>query len=92
MLQPSQEKLNIQEITTKSKSYYISQFVCLFVCLSSNSSQTIGPTGFKFSGFDGGLPGVVIREFGEDWSKIQPVGQFFSKIPGWGHYSLCKHT
>ena len=46
--------------------HYNSQFVCLFVYLSSNYSQLIGPRGFKFSGFDGGHPGDVLMKFGED--------------------------
>ena len=39
------------------------------VCLSSNSSQPIWPKGFKFLGFDGGHPGVVIKKFDENQSK-----------------------
>ena len=35
-------------------------FLNLFICLFGNSSQTIGPKGFKFSGFDGGHPKVVV--------------------------------
>ena len=41
---------------------------CLLVCLSGNSSQTIGPKELKFLKSDGGHPEVVIRKFGEDWS------------------------
>ena len=37
---------------------------CLFICLFKNSSQQIGPKGLKFSVFDGGPPGVFIRNFG----------------------------
>ena len=36
----------------------------------------IGPSELKFLGFDGGHPRVVIRKFGEDWSKILPVGLY----------------
>ena len=35
------------------------------VDLFANYSQMIGPKEFKFSGFDGDHPGVVIRKFGE---------------------------
>ena len=49
----------------------------LFVCLFGNSSQTIGPKGLKFSGFDGGQPGVFIRTFGEDRSKTLTVELLF---------------
>ena len=38
----------------------------LFVCLSNNYSQIIGPKGFNFSGFDGCHLGDVITKFGED--------------------------
>ena len=37
-----------------------------FIYLSGNSSQMIGPQGFKFSEFDGGHPEVVTRKFDED--------------------------
>ena len=48
--------------------------------LLSNSSETIGPKGVKFSGFDGGHLGVVIRKFGEDQSKTLPAcGATFSQ-------------
>ena len=53
--------------------------------LFDNSSQTIGPKGLNFSEFDGGHPEVIIRMFGEDWSKPCPWGYFISKFPGWGH-------
>ena len=39
----------------------------LFICLFGNYSQTIGPEGLKFSGFDGGHPGDIIRKFGDDY-------------------------
>ena len=42
--------------------------------LFDDSSQTIGPKGLKFSGFDKGYPGVIIKKFGEDMSKTMPVG------------------
>ena len=63
-------------------------FVCLFVCFFNNFSQTIRPKGLKFSGFDAGHPGVVIRKFSGDQSKTLPVGLFLSKCPGWGHNSI----
>ena len=49
------------------QSYYKSLFfVYLFVCLFGNYSQTIGPKGLKFSGFDRGYPGDGKRKFSED--------------------------
>ena len=65
-------------------SYYNSQFVCLFACFFDNYSQMIGPKGFKFSGFSGGHPGMVMTKLGEDQfvQKLLPddlayVAQFF---------------
>ena len=45
---------------------YLTIIPNLFVCLSINSSQTIGTKGLKFSGLERGYPGMVIRKFGED--------------------------
>ena len=51
--------------------------------------QTIEPKGLKYTGFNEGHPGLVIRKFGEDQSKTMPVGLFFSqKLPGCGHNSM----
>ena len=55
--------------------------------LFDNSLQTIGPKALKSSGFDGG---VVIRKFGEEWSKILPMQLFFSKSPAWDYNSMPK--
>ena len=50
-----------------------------------------GPKGLKFSVFDRGYPGVVIRKSGEYQRKILLVGLFFpSKFPGCGHNSMPK--
>ena len=40
----------------------------------------IGLKGHKFSGFDGGHPGVITRKFGKDWSKTMPEGLFFQNF------------
>ena len=58
-----------------SSSSYNSRSSCLLVCflffhlslcLSGDSSQTIGPKGLTFLGFDGGHFGVAIGKFDED--------------------------
>ena len=77
--------------------YYNSQFaclfVCLFVCLSGNYSQIIGPKGLKFSGFDGGHPGGIIKKFGEDQIIPYLWGYFPPKISWlWSQlYALVNH-
>ena len=48
--------------------------------LFDNSSQMIVLKGLRFSRFDGGHPGVVIKRYGEDRSKTLLVWLFFSKI------------
>ena len=50
----------------------------------------MGPKGLKFSGFDGGHLGVIIRKLGEDQSKTLPVGLFPSLkfFAGCGHNSM----
>ena len=59
------------------------------VGLFANSSRMIGPKGLKFLGFDGSHPGVVIRKFGEEQSRILHVGLFFSlKYPGCDQNSM----
>ena len=40
----------------------------------------IGPEGLKYTGFNEGHPGVVIRKFGEEQSKTLPVGLFSPKM------------
>ena len=57
------------------------------VCFD-NPSQTMGPKGLEFSGFDGDYPGVITRKFGEDKSKTLPVGIFPPKFPEWSHNSM----
>ena len=60
----------------------------MFVCLSGDSCQIIGPKGLKYSGFDWGHPGVVIRAFSEialfnNFSQmIGPKGLKFSEFNG----------
>ena len=44
--------------------------------LFTNSSQTFGSKGFKYTGFNEGHPEVVISKFGQDQSKFLPVGLF----------------
>ena len=53
----------------------------------ANSSQMIGSKEFKFSVFDEGHPGVVIRKFGKDQNKALPVGPFPHKFSGCDHNS-----
>ena len=49
------------------------------------------PKVLKFSGFNGGHPGVVLGKFGEDQNKTLLMGLFFSsKFPGWGLNSMPK--
>ena len=77
----------------EDKSYYNSQFCCcllvhlfvclfiyLFACLPSNYFQIIGTNRLKFSRFDGGHPGDIIRSsvkislFANSSQIIEPKG------------------
>ena len=47
------------------------------ISLFANSSQTIGPKELKYAWFNGGQPGMVMRNFfGEEKSKILTMAVF----------------
>ena len=56
--------------------------------LFANSYQTIGPKGLKYTGFNEGHPGVVLRKFGEDRSKTLPMRLFFPPKNSWSWSQL----
>ena len=46
------------------------------ISLFANSSQTIGPEELKYAWFNGGQPGMVMRNFGEEKIKTLTMGIF----------------
>ena len=56
------EKARLLQLKLIPRKFDLTIIFNLSLCLSGNSSQKIGPKRLKFSGFDGGHPGVVIRK------------------------------